>query len=166
VQPPRPLAVLAHIDDSRTVTVIEVTGDLHVGLPVLHRALRPSGRLAVFRTIFGDQTVPTTPFRERVERVVSARPGQPETAARGEERPTVEELTRTGWFTHVDTMRWGWSVDLSTAQVRRLFSTFSNWTPTEVEAAAAAAAECGGTVTEHYRTILHVLTATPPSARS
>jgi SAM-dependent methyltransferase len=137
--------------------------DCQVGLPILHRALRPGGWLAVWRTIFGDDTMAPTPFRERVERIVAARPAQPETGAAREERPTVEELTRTGWFAHVDTMRWRWSVDLSIAQVRHLFSTFSNWTPTEVEAAAAAAAECGGTVTEHYSTILHVLTATRPS---
>jgi 16S rRNA A1518/A1519 N6-dimethyltransferase RsmA/KsgA/DIM1 with predicted DNA glycosylase/AP lyase activity len=44
---------------------------------------------------------------------------------------------------------------------RRLFSTFSSWTPAEIEAAATAADRCGGRVTEHYRSILHVLEATP-----
>ena len=76
----------------------------------------------------------------------------------------MEELTYGGWFAPVDTMRWRWSVDLTTEQIRRLFSTFSGWTPAEVEAAAAAADECGGKVTEHYNSVLHLLTATPPTA--
>jgi SAM-dependent methyltransferase len=33
--------------------------DLHVGLPILHRVLRPGGWLAVWRTVFGDDTVST-----------------------------------------------------------------------------------------------------------
>ena len=56
--------------------------------------------------------------------------------------------------------RWRWSEELSTADVRRLFSTFSDWSPAEVEAAADAADECGGRVTEHRVTTLHLLRAT------
>ena len=145
--------------------------DLQVGLPKLHRALRPGGWLAVWRTAFGDETVPTTPFRACVQRIVSARqaaavePAQLADGVRREERPTVEELTIAGWFTHVDTMRWQWSVELTTDQIHRLFSTFSNWTPAEASAAAAAADECGGPVTEHYASVLHVLRAAPPARR-
>jgi hypothetical protein len=52
-------------------------------------------------------------------------------------------------------------VDLTTEQVRRLFSTFTDCTPGEVEAAATAADQCGGRITEHYSSVLHVLKATP-----
>lgn len=135
--------------------------DLAVGLPILHRALRPGGWLAVWRTAFGDDTV-TTPFRQRVARVVAARPVPAEPAAPRDERPTMAELARGCRFVPLDTIRWRWSVDLTTEQVRRLFSTFSDWTPAEVEAAAAAADHCGGVVTEHYRSVLHLLTAPVP----
>ncbi|HEX2808320.1 MAG TPA: methyltransferase domain-containing protein [Kineosporiaceae bacterium] len=137
--------------------------DLRVGLPILHRALRPGGWLAVWRSVFGDDTV-TTPFRACVDRIVADRHLSPETAVPRAERPTMVELTYGGWFAPVDTMRWRWSVDLTTEQIRRLFSTFSDWTPAEVEAAAAAADECGGKVTEHCSSVLHVLTATLPTA--
>jgi SAM-dependent methyltransferase len=132
--------------------------ELQIGLPILHRALRPGGWLAVWRTVFGDDTV-TTPFREHVNRVVAARQALPEPAAPRDERPTMQELASGGWFAPVDTMRWRWSVDLTTEQIRRLFSTFSDWTPAEVEAAAAAADRCGGTVNEHYSSVLHLLKA-------
>jgi len=76
-----------------------------------------------------------------------------------DERPSLQELAAGGWFVPVDTLRWRWSTDLTTDQVRRLFSTFSNWLPAEVAAAAAAADACGGTVTEHYQAVLHLLRA-------
>ncbi len=44
--------------------------------------------------------------------------------------------------------------------MHRLFATFSNWSPEEVRAAARAAADLGGRVTEHYRTTLHLLRST------
>lgn len=134
--------------------------DLGVGLPILHRALRPEGWLAVWRTVFGADTVDATPFRRRVDRIVATRPAARRSDPGREARPTVEELTAGGWFTHVDTRRWRWSSELSTAQVRSLFATFSDWTPTEVDAAATAAAECGGVVTERRVLVLHLLRAT------
>jgi hypothetical protein len=139
--------------------------DLQVGLPILHHVLRPGGWLAVWRTVFGDDTVPRSSFRERVDGIVAARSAGPQVGAPREQRPTIEELTGARLFAHVDTMRWRWSVDLSTARIRRLFSTFSDWTPPEVEAAAAAAAADPGIVTEHYSSVLHVLTATDRSDR-
>ena len=56
--------------------------DLDVVLPKLHRALVPAGRLAVWRTVFGDPTAPVTTFRERVAEITAAReagsrPGPP-----------------------------------------------------------------------------------------
>jgi hypothetical protein len=46
---------------------------------------------------------------------------------------------------------------LTTEQVTALFRTFSNWTGEEVDDVAAAADACGGRVTEHYQSVLHLL---------
>jgi hypothetical protein len=46
---------------------------------------------------------------------------------------------------------------MTTDQVARLFRTFSDWTDDEVEAVRAAADACGGVVTEHYRSVMHLL---------
>ena len=128
--------------------------DLRVGLPKIHAALRPDGCLAVWRTIFGDEEVETD-FRARVIQLVSQREDDEDT--RREHRPTMEELTAGDWFEPVQTEQWHWSVNLSTDQIRRLFATFSNWSPAEVSAAAQAADDLGGFVTEHYRSVLHLL---------
>lgn len=132
--------------------------DLSVGLPKIHAALRPHGWLAVWRTIFGDDSFETE-FRGRVNMIVSERE-QRGAAVSSEERPTMEELAAGGWFEPVRTERWRWSIDLSTDQVRRLFKTFSNWSPAEAETAAQAAVDLGGLVTEHYQTVLHLLRRT------
>ena len=137
--------------------------DLDVVLPALHRALVPGGHLAVWRTAFGDPTVPLTPFREQVARIVARRdpsrvrpgPGELDTAR------WVERLSAHGLFTpvHVEEIRW--SVELRTAQVRDLFTTFSDWEPAEVADAARAVDELGGRVREHYVTPLVVLSRAP-----
>jgi len=129
--------------------------DLSIGLPRLHAALRPGGSLAVFRTIFGDGDV-RTDFRDQVDRIVARRGGR-QRATGPEERPTMEELSAGGWFEGLRTERWRWSVELTTEQVTRLFRTFSNWTDPEVDAVGAAADRCGGRVTEHYQSVLHLL---------
>jgi hypothetical protein len=41
--------------------------------------------------------------------------------------------------------------------VTRLFSTFSGWTHDEVDMIRLAADDCGGIVTEHYQSVLHLL---------
>jgi SAM-dependent methyltransferase len=127
--------------------------DLAVGLPKFHRALRPRGWLAVWRTKFGDANVETE-FRRRIERIIAARD-----PSRQAQRlpPTMDELAAGGWFEPVSTEQWRWTIDLTTDQVRRLFRTFSNWEPSEAEAAAEVADDLGGVVAEHYRTILHLL---------
>jgi len=130
--------------------------DLSVGLPKLRSTLKPGGRLAVFRTIFGDETV-QTPFRDRVNQIVATR--EPDgKATPPEPRPTMAELSADGHFQPARSGRWRWTVDLTTDQVTRLFSTFSDWTEEEVQAVRAAAEDCGGVVTEHYQSVLHVLT--------
>ncbi|HEY3529710.1 MAG TPA: methyltransferase domain-containing protein [Nocardioides sp.] len=129
--------------------------DLAVALPRLHETLRPGRALAVFRTIFGDDGY-RTEFRDRVQRIVSEREtAEPETQREG--RPTMDELSAGGYFRPVRSERWRWSVELTTEHVTRLFRTFSNWTEDEVRAVQAAAEACGGIVTEHYQSVLHVL---------
>jgi SAM-dependent methyltransferase len=132
--------------------------DLSIGLPKLHKALRPRGWLAVWRTIFGDDDVQTE-FRARVSQIV-ARRARGEEAPGREQRPTVDELTAGGWFEPVRTEHWRWSVDLNAHQVGRLFASFSNWTAAEAQAAAQAAEDLGGLVTEHYQSVLHLLRST------
>ncbi len=67
-------------------------------------------------------------------------------------------MTASGHFadSHTDVFRW--SVDLDADQIRGLFSTFSDWSADEAEAAAQAVDDLGGRVTEHYLTPLIVLT--------
>jgi SAM-dependent methyltransferase len=130
--------------------------DLDVGLPKLHSTLRPGGRLAVFRTIFGDDT-DDSEFRDRVKRIVAVRRLKPVQSS-SEWRPTMIELTAGGYFRPVRSQRWRWSADLTTSQVCRLFATFSDWSHEEVQAIEAAADACGGVVTEHYQSVLHLLT--------
>ena len=132
--------------------------DLSVGLPAVHSALRPGGQLAVFRTVFGDESEHTE-FRVRVRQIVATREqaaGDTSPAA----GPTIAELTAAGHFQPVRSDRWRWHIDLTTEQVTRLFSTFSGWSDEEVRAVRAAADDCGGVVTEHYQSILHLLVRT------
>ena len=130
--------------------------DLEVALPRLHAVLPPGGLLAVWRTVFRDEDR-ATPFRERVEEIVVRRRGGPRPERGGEPRPTVDELAAGGWFVPIRSERWRWQVDLGADQVGRLFRTFSDWTADEAAAAARAADDLGGVVTEHYQTVLHLL---------
>jgi SAM-dependent methyltransferase len=136
--------------------------DLGRGLTVLHAALRREGLLAVWRTIFGDPRI-HTPFRDRVAEIVCRRPGPPETRTADkllDPRPTMAELSASGMFAPRGSWQWPWEIELSTAGIRGLFSTFSDWTVAEVDAAAGAVEALGGSVTEHYVTVLHVLART------
>ena len=74
---------------------------------------------------------------------------------------TMSELAAGGWFEPVSTERWPWSIDLTADQVGRLFRTFSDWSPADAEAAAQAAEDLGGRVTEHYQTVLRLLRRAP-----
>jgi SAM-dependent methyltransferase len=129
--------------------------DLSVALPKIHRTLRPGGSLAVWRNVFGDDSV-ETPFRDRINEIVAKR-DQPDAGKTRDQRPTIEELAAGGWFDPVRTEHWRWSVDLSARQIGLLFKTFSNWTTAEAAAAEAAAEDLGGRVTEHYQSLLHLL---------
>ena len=132
--------------------------DLSIVVPKLHRALRPDGMLLVWRTVFGDPDVPLTPFRQRVMQIVAQRgplasPGTgPEDA-----EATAGQLTASGLFAVDRSSTFRWSIDLDEEGVRRLFATFSDWSPDEVNRAAAAVRDLGGTVVEHYLSWLLVL---------
>ena len=73
----------------------------------------------------------------------------------------MAKLSASGMFAPRGSWQWAWEIELSTARgVRGLFSTFSDWTAAEVDAAADAVESIGGSVTEHYVTVLHVLART------
>jgi trans-aconitate methyltransferase len=82
--------------------------NLAVALPKLHSALRSDGRLAVFRTIFGDDTVHTE-FRDRVKQIVATREQISERTA-PEARPTMAELSASGHFRPARSERWRWNI--------------------------------------------------------
>jgi SAM-dependent methyltransferase len=129
--------------------------DLSFGLPRLHAAMHPGGSLAVFRNVFGDADV-RTEFRDRVQQIVERRPGRG-SEPQSEPKPTMGELATGGLFLPVRSERWRWAIVLTSAQVTRLFRTFSDWSEQEVQDAGAAADACGGRVTEHYQSVLHLL---------
>lgn len=132
--------------------------DLDVVLPKVHDALVPGGHLLVWRHVFGDPEAPVTPFRERVGAIVARRdapprpgPGELDTAA------WADRLSAGGLFavSHVDHFRW--TADLDVDEVHDLFTTYSDWSAAEVDAAARAVRDLGGRVTEHRVTPLVVL---------
>jgi SAM-dependent methyltransferase len=129
--------------------------DLDAVLPKIRRVLAPGGRLLVWRNVFGDPTVATTPFRAEVQRIVRRRPtaraGNPEDAG-----ATADKLTRAGLFSVDEICAYRWSIRLDASQIHRLFSTFSDWTPRDVDDASAAARALGGEVVEHYTSWLIV----------
>lgn len=130
--------------------------DLGVILPKLRRALTDDGVLLVWRTVFGDPQAPVTPFRERVEQIVQERGAaflkQPQSA-----ETTAAALTASGLFALDNISTFRWSIELDEEQVRRLFATFSDWSPDEVARIAEAAHELGGSIVEHYLSWLVVL---------
>lgn len=131
--------------------------NLDVVLPKVHRLLVPSGKLLVWRNVFGDPSV-TTPFRDRVAEIVRARDAPPRPGPDAEDvEATSTELTRRGLFVVDDISTFRWRTELDDQQVRRLFSTFSDWSAREVERAVDATVDLGGHVVEHYTTWLIVL---------
>jgi SAM-dependent methyltransferase len=123
--------------------------NLDVLLPIIHRSLKPAGRLLIWRNVFGDAAAEVTPFRQEVQRIVAARPASG--AVDHESIETITRALRGSTLFRVEKSRlYRWTVDLTTEQVRALFGTFSNWTPDEVETAASEVAALGGSVTESY----------------
>ncbi|HWS52239.1 MAG TPA: class I SAM-dependent methyltransferase [Microbacterium sp.] len=133
--------------------------DLDILLPKIARLLKPTGRLLVWRNVFGDTAV-ATPFRERIEEIVRDResPARPGPDAE-DATATAAQLTAGGRFEVEHSSTYRWSVDLDASQVCALFSTFSDWSTEEVERAADAVRDLGGRVSEHYTSWLIVLKA-------
>lgn len=124
--------------------------DLDRLLPKVHRALTENGLLLVWRNVYGPgEGVADTPFRERVREIVAER-DQPSRHGLSIAELTAAKLTSDGLFEQVSLDHFAWSIELSERQIRLLFGTFSDWSEVEVEEAAAAVRELGGTVTEHY----------------
>lgn len=132
--------------------------DLDVLLPRLHRGLVPGGLLLVWRNVYGDPEAEVTPFRQRLQRIVDRRQAPPRPGpGELEVDRWRQELTAGGLFRVERSENHRWSVELDSAQVRDLFTTFSDWTPAEAAEAARAVDDLGGTVTEHYCTWLIAL---------
>lgn len=133
--------------------------DLHELLPKVYSTLiKPHGRFAVWRNVFGDPEAPVTTFRRRVAQIVDARLAPPRPGPPAEDSLAMAEaLTGSGLFTVVDASTYRWSLDLDAAAIGRLFATFSDWSLAEVEQAVEAATDLGGMVTEHYTSWLLVL---------
>jgi SAM-dependent methyltransferase len=132
--------------------------DLDVVLPKLHAALASGGRLAVWRNAYGDESVPPTPFRRRMQEIVARRNAPPRPVPGESDTAQWARLLETGGLFAVATMdEFRWTIDLDAEAVRALFTTFSDWTPEEADEAARNARDLGGTVTEHYLTPLIVL---------
>lgn len=132
--------------------------DLDVALPKIRRALTPGGTFAVWRNAFGDPSAPVTPFRERVQEIVSRRDAPP--------RPGLGESQTEEWASRLEagghfevewTEEFRWSITLDDRQIRELFTTISDWSAVEAEQASEAVRELGGSVTEDYVTPLIVL---------
>ena len=131
--------------------------DLDVVLPTLHRALTRRGRFLVWRNVFGDPDI-GTPFRERIALIVAERDAPLRRAPHAEDvAVTSAALTGAGLFEVESTLTFRWSIELDEDQVRRLFATFSDWSGEEVDRAARAVRELGGSVVEHYMSWLIVL---------
>ncbi|WP_241843259.1 class I SAM-dependent methyltransferase [Agromyces albus] len=139
--------------------------DLDSVLPIVHRALKPDGRFLVWRNVFGDPAAASTRFREHVQRIVDRRAAPPREGDPEDVSATSEALTRSGLFTVEDICTYRWDITLNEDQIRRLFGTFSDWSAGEVDEAAAAARELGGTIVEHYTSWLIVLAPLRHTAR-
>lgn len=132
--------------------------DLDVVLPRVRRLLTPTGRLLVWRNVFGDPEQANTPFRDAVAEIVAARSRPPRPGPDPEDvTATSAALARTGLFVVQEQHTYRWSLELDEPSVRRLFTTFSDWTPGEVDRAARAVHDLGGRVTEHYHSWLIIL---------
>jgi SAM-dependent methyltransferase len=123
--------------------------DLDTLLPRVHRWLREDGVFLVWRNVFGDPSV-TTPFRERIAQIVSERNDPPRSDLGEDLDATIVALTWGGLFSCESAQTFRWSIELDQQQVHRLFTTFSNWSPGEVDRAASAVGDLGGRVVEHY----------------
>ena len=135
--------------------------DLDVTLPKITSILKPDGRLVVWRNVFGDAAAEVTPFRQRVHEIVSARTTPRRSGPAAEDvDETITALTASGLFFVTDASTFRWSLSLDAAGIGRLFDTFSDWSPDEVQRAVDAVEALGGSVVEYYSSWLLVLAPT------
>ncbi|MGY2703336.1 class I SAM-dependent methyltransferase [Nocardioides sp. HB32] len=163
--------VTVHVGTAESVALPSASFDLAVAatavhwfnldevLPKLHRAIVPGGHFAVWRTVFGDPSAPVTRFRERVAEIMARRGEEPPNPGPGglQTEAWVSRLTVGGLFIDTHVEQFHWTIELGTEEVRDLFTTFSDWHPSEVQEAAQAVDDLGGRVLEHYVTPLIVL---------
>jgi SAM-dependent methyltransferase len=133
--------------------------NLDVLAPKIAHWLKPDGRLLVWRNVFGDESVAITPFRALVAQVVARRPTAEGAGSREDVDASANRLTSTGLFGVDDICVYRWSIALSAEQIHGLFSTFSDWTPEEVDEVTAGARALGGEVVEYYTSWLIVASA-------
>ncbi len=134
--------------------------DLPVVLPKLRRALVDHGWFLVWRNSFGDPEAAVTPFRRHVRDIVAERRGPRRSGpADVDTAGWAGLLTASGLFTLELVEHFRWSIELDEDQVRGLFTTFSDWSAAEVDAAGRAVRRLGGRVVEHYVTPLIALRA-------
>lgn len=138
--------------------------NLDVLAPRIERWLKPGGRLLVWRNVFGDPSAAVTPFRAIVEQIVGRRPTPERTGGAEDVDATADRLRSTGLFDIDDICTYRWTIGLNANQIHDLFSTFSNWSPEEVDEATAGAHSLGGEVVEHYTSWLII--ASPRASRS
>ncbi len=142
-------------------TVVAATAmhwvDLDVGLSALHRALRP----VVISRCGATSSAPKVRLRPSGSVWPTSWPPAPLIDPGTRKSPRIARAwgssSPRATSPPVETLTWDWSIELSSAQVARLFATFSDWTTEEVTAAARAADDCGGAVLEQYSTRLHLL---------
>ncbi|MFF2486863.1 class I SAM-dependent methyltransferase [Microbacterium sp. NPDC058062] len=135
--------------------------NLDIMLPKISTILTPDGHFVVWRNVFGDADAAQTPFRSRVAEIVAARHAPERPGPPAEDLAAMTDaLTASGLFAVEDVSTYRWTVELDAAAIGRLFRTFSDWSPAEVEQAVAAVRDLGGSVVEHYSSWLLVLAPT------
>lgn len=138
-----------------------------VVLPRLHRTLRLGGTLALWWTVFADPAV-TSPFQRRLDELLERhgreRSGTP-APLRVDER--VSELAGAGLFDEVRVDVLPWSREATAEQVRALFATFPSTRedPALLDDVAAAVELEGGTVEQHFVTVLYTANRADPAQR-
>ncbi|WP_040168236.1 class I SAM-dependent methyltransferase [Microbacterium gorillae] len=129
--------------------------DLNRLLPKLRTALTPDGAFAVVHNRYGDPEW-RTPFRAEVARIAARQTrATPQRSTPSDAEGVTAAVLGTGLWDLDRAESVTWTVELDAAQVRDLFTSFSDWSAPDA-AAVAAVAERLGPVTERYSTWLRV----------
>ena len=139
--------------------------DPAVGVRKSAQALRDSGWLAIWSTVYGDPGRPD-PFHEAIQpllRSYAPELSQPE-VPRPEDVPRLEEANDCSNFAEAEEHVFRWEATHDPDQIRALFSTFSPWIALPVERReplldalhALARSEFAGRVVRPYRTVIQL----------